>query len=171
MKGIAEATDAAVLKPKLRIGILVDSLRLRAWEMAMLDRIRNSDYAEVAVVVVNAYRPPRKSMAAKVKDNWKGLAPMLALRALNAVHSMLESKFTVTHDAFALGDARGILGGIECLEALPIRKKYSDSFQEKDLERIPRPGPGCSGPHGLPHPSRGHPQGGQVRHLVLPSWR
>src|SRR5437763_876376 len=38
---------------RLRVGILVDTTVLYAWQHVLLERIRNADYAQIAVIIVH----------------------------------------------------------------------------------------------------------------------
>ena len=41
------------MRQKLKIGILVNSENISAWEYEMLDRIEKSSYAEIALIIEN----------------------------------------------------------------------------------------------------------------------
>ena len=55
---------------KLKIGLLVDSEYVSAWEYAMLERIQNSSYAQIDLIVENNAEKPKFSFFSKNKNSF-----------------------------------------------------------------------------------------------------
>lgn len=117
------------LNKKLRIGLLVDSFDMPNWVYAMLRKIQESDYAEIKLVVSNAMPQVKKKLFSKIIDGWNYL--------LYIAYYELENKIIkLMPDAFEAKDAKTILADIPDIKVNPIRTKYSDTIEDKDIENI-----------------------------------
>ncbi len=116
-------------KKKLRIGLLVDSYIIPAWAYLMLDRIKQSDYADINLVVLNTSEETKKEFFTRVKDN--------SDRLLYLAYRRLENKFIRPHPyAFAQREATDLLASVPVIKVKPTQTKYSDYFEEKDILEI-----------------------------------
>jgi len=111
--------------PKLRVGLLLDSLDVPAWVHAMLARIRESDYAELALVVLNG---ARKGTTGRLLNLIKN-PPTWAYTLYRRLDSML---FRPGPDAFARRDASPLLAGIPALKIAPVRTGQGDRIDAVD---------------------------------------
>lgn len=114
---------------KLRLGILLDSYRVPAWIYSMLERIHRSDYAQIALVVMNDTPARPKGRVRSLLANRHHLL-YIAYRKLDA------RLFRPRPDAFADRDLHDFLADVPCLRAVPRRADRSDRFAPEDLQRI-----------------------------------
>ena len=118
-------------KPRLRIGIMLDSFSVEAWQGQILEDIARSPYLQVALVIRK--RPGKvtsRSFWKKLKANWSTLL-WTWYRDNDQRRHQGEEK-----NAFAKVDIQELLNGAEMLEVAPIQKSYVDRFEEKDIEKI-----------------------------------
>jgi len=114
---------------KIRIGLLVDSLKLPAWVYTMLERIKKSDYAEIDLVVLND--------GYKSKDYY--LDRIIGNREywlFNLYRRIDVSLFRPNRDAFAIMDAVGLLEGVPVIKVQPERDQYTDLIKARDIGEI-----------------------------------
>ncbi len=118
-------------QPKLRIGVMLNSLTVEAWQAKILNDLVNAPYLQVALVITNQATktaPPRSWL--NLKRKWHSLLYSLYCRVDRKLHQAEEK------NAFEETDAGELLRGIDVLEVMPIQKKYVDRFEESDIERI-----------------------------------
>ncbi|MDB5864624.1 MAG: hypothetical protein JWO70_2430 [Betaproteobacteria bacterium] len=107
------APAPAAAAAKLRIGIVLGSEHLRAWEASMLRRIRTSDYAEIVVAVLDEQnKDQRDALALQAAP---GGAGGLLRAPLHAMVEALEAGIVCERDAFAWDDA-GVRSGVETIK-------------------------------------------------------
>src|SRR5438128_3438203 len=120
---------------KLRIGLLIDTRDLLAWECVMLRRILNSHYAEIVLVVHNNTVPEKHTT-----DRRRGIKSLF-LRAVQrmtyAFQAKLEDKVGgCVPYAFAVSDDLEQFRGIPGLELTPTHEKFSTNIDPVHIERI-----------------------------------
>jgi hypothetical protein len=114
---------------KLRVGILLNSLKVSAWHYAMLERIAHSDYAQMTLVVLNDAQMPKQTRLAGLRQEWHNL--------LYLMHQKFEHRhFRPDPDAFANKDARNLLTAVPTVAIRPRQTKFSDYIEDKDIEEI-----------------------------------
>ena len=113
---------------KLRVGIMLDSYRLEAWDYKMLEAITKSDYASIELILLNESRDERKSYKDKILVN-RNLLFYIA-------YTKLEDRFGQPRPAFTPMDAKNLLKNVPVIGIKPKMDKYSDWFQAEDIERI-----------------------------------
>jgi hypothetical protein len=121
--------DMPEVPAKLRLGILLDSYQVPAWVYSMLERIHRSDYAEIALVVVNDVpaRPGRSISSLLANPH----------HLLYGLYQKLDDRlFRPQPDAFARRDLHDFLASVPCLHVAPQRSARSDRFAPEDLGRI-----------------------------------
>jgi hypothetical protein len=101
--------------PKLRIGVVLGGTRLRAWEASMLRRLRESDYAALAAVLLPRQRDDDPDTPGLPEST--GRAGRLLRRPLHAAALALEAKIACDGDAFAWDDTSAALRGVETMDA------------------------------------------------------
>jgi len=115
---------------KLRVGILLDSLEITAWEYEMIERIVNGNYAEIVLVV--------KKRSAQVPDR---SLPGLLKRNLNLwmYKLYMAGERVITKpapDAFAKKNLNGLINNATLLEVDCVEKKFSDYIRPEDIDVI-----------------------------------
>jgi len=126
------------MKEKLRVGILLDDYNTPAWAYRMLEKIVNSNYATINLIIVNnnSKTEPNKTLISKIKNNKGRIAYLLTRNILEFMYSKLIER------GVYLPNASGILNCEELFENIPTmkvkthRKVWSDFFQEADVLRI-----------------------------------
>jgi hypothetical protein len=111
---------------------MLDSLIVQAWVFVMLSRLRQSSYAEIALVIRDAsptlQKPPLWRRIVKHRRH-----------LLYMVYRWLDSRvFRPRPNAFEPQDLGPLLDGVPVLDVLPCRTRYSDYFSADDLAAIKR---------------------------------
>jgi hypothetical protein len=122
-------------KHKLRVGLLLDGTDLEAWAYRMVEIIRRSDYAEIALVVQNA-RPATLNEVAPQERGTSESSPgriwnAACRRILNALQRRLVGKPGFLPRAFDLMDGSGLLAGIEVIKVFPRRRDGGDRIEDE----------------------------------------
>jgi hypothetical protein len=116
-------------RPKLRIGLMLDSLSLPAWQAKVIADIAKAPYLELSLVVLNTRQPQKRSFLSKLKALW----PIF----LFVLYEKLDRKFHRREDdAFQPMDVTSSLENVPLLKVEAIQKKFVDRFHESDLEKI-----------------------------------
>lgn len=109
---------------KLSIGILMNSTDLPLWEIHLIERLKNSNYASVDLVVLNDTSKKPISIFQKIKNNWSNI--------LLIFFTKLERKiFRVEPNAHEIRSSNEFLRNIPVIKVNPISTKYSDRFPKK----------------------------------------
>lgn len=117
---------------------MIDALTAPWWVGKIVDDIRGSDFAELALVVHNQHVPAQAS-------RWRNLAPHLLYSTYLRVDRKLFGRVArPRYDAFAPVDLGAKLAGVPVLPVLPEMKKFTDRFpaaeaaalREADLDVI-----------------------------------
>src|SRR5687767_6356211 len=112
---------------KLKIGLLIDDYNIPFWAYRMLEKIVGGDYAEVKLIVKNSSEQPKEKLFRKIQRSRRHL--------LYILYRKIENKlFKQSPDAFELKDVRDLLS-VDVIDAVPLRQKFSDRFNEDDLEK------------------------------------
>lgn len=122
-----------VSKPKLRIGLLLDSTQMTAWESRLVERLKASDYASIELVIENnspgADTSKGRGFLRRLWDN----RAMLLYSAYMRIDRRL---FPVSPDAFETRDGTTLLEGIDHLHVVPEQTAFSDRLSPSDIEKI-----------------------------------
>ena len=123
-------------KPKLRVGLLLNSLEFDAWAYRMVEIIRHSGYAEIVLIVLNTgpAEAAKKGLAARIGSGrlWSGGIRRLLL----ALERFLVDRTSEIPNAFARIDGTALLGGVETIRVHPRRTRYSDYIEGDDLAAV-----------------------------------
>lgn len=112
---------------QIRVGLLLDSYTLPAWVDKMIDEINQIENCAIVLIVKN--QKVEKSAARKLSNNFSKL--------LYHFYTRLDQKiFHCELDAFAPVDCSQKLEAVDKIEVAPIRKIFSDSFNDEDIEAI-----------------------------------
>jgi hypothetical protein len=120
-------------KPKLRIGIMLDSFIVEAWIAKILNDVAKAPYLQLALIIRKrqAKVSPR-SFWTKLKTNWSSLL-WIWYRQIDQKRHQEEER-----NVFAKVDVQELIREAEILEVAPIQKSYVDRFEERDIEQIKR---------------------------------
>lgn len=115
---------------KLRVGLLLDSLTLRAWQYEMLRQIVGSDYADIALLVLKGNtREQRGPLRSRLWSYYSSI--------LYRIYRKLERCRPVgKSDGFVLKDGRDLLRDIPAMTVMPRTGRYSDWLSEEDVDKI-----------------------------------
>jgi hypothetical protein len=113
----------------LRIGLLVDGLRLPAWIRQIIEDIEASGYARIVLVVVKEAPRPRATLARRLWLNRSRLV-YLAYRWAD------ERLFRSDHDAFAADDAAALVPDATIMPVRVRETRFCDYVTEDDVARI-----------------------------------
>jgi len=117
------------MKEVIKIGILIDSFVLCKWEYAVIERIKNLEFVKIQVIVIN-------KQPAHLSSAWN-----LFLKKLNNIFYFLHLYFdrkilSSGVDYFHKRSCKNLLFGINIIEVVPIRKKYTDQFSKDDVVKL-----------------------------------
>ena len=122
-------------RPRLKVGLLLDSFDQPAWVAALIDDITSSEVARVSLVVRNAApheAPPSRTFGARVRQ-WVRNRRVL----LYALYERMDArKFGEANDPLANVNVTDRLLGVPTIEVVPRQTKYSDYFDDADVQRI-----------------------------------
>ena len=115
---------------RLRVGLLVDSQQIPSWQYTMLERLQNSHYAEVALIVTCRFSPgPRRSFFTRVATNER--------RFLYVLQSRLDAKLRPPNpDPFSPKDLSGLFSSTARLSVDLIEAGVPGYSVATDIEQI-----------------------------------
>lgn len=125
--------------PRLRIGVLLDGEVLPRHFAAVLEDIRASDFAELALQVFNleARAPEPPTRPSRARAVWKRLTDQgLRARIAYDVYERLDARRRSEDDPEEPVDCASLLAETERLDVQPIRKGFVHRFSEEALEKI-----------------------------------
>ncbi|MBA6377927.1 MULTISPECIES: hypothetical protein [unclassified Colwellia] len=125
-------------KNKLKIGLLVEDGNLPAWAFEMVQQIKESEYAEISLIIENDVKKiiPNLSLNEKIKNNKHRLGYLLVRKILEVVYDKLIDRVKTLPNATKSISCDELYMGIPLIKARPIQKKHSDYFVENDIEKI-----------------------------------
>ncbi len=110
----------------LRVGLYVNSTTLWHWAYAVVESIVQSPVAEVVMIVENDI--PHQSTLQRILQ-WD--------RFLYNVYTQLDNRiFRVAENPFVGLDLKQLLPDVPVIKVKPIEKKFSDYFEDEDIEKI-----------------------------------
>ena len=113
-------TPPPVPKPKLRVGLLLDSTTISTWAYEMLQEIQDSDYASIFLVALNAGAQPEQQAVGwsrRLRNTWRNRHYLLY-----ALYDRID-RFRAQHlspNAFAPVDARDLLAEVHTFPVTPL---------------------------------------------------
>lgn len=115
---------------KVRVGVLLNSTRMRAWEHEMLRQIVESDYAQIELVVLRG-APRTKRMPLKTRA-WSKFDRMLF-----HLYCRVENHRSVgSVDAFEPCECNGLLKPAQVMEVSPECTGSFERFSDEDVAKI-----------------------------------
>ncbi len=124
-------------KGKLRVGLLLDGMEVRAWVYRMVEILQRSDYAAVELLVVDGGgEAERPSLVRRITGKARNLLPVLLNKGLDIAEQKLVERGASLPDAFAPRDLSPLVEGVPVLTVKPVRKRVSDYFSSQDVAAI-----------------------------------
>jgi hypothetical protein len=114
---------------KIRVGIMLNSYHLEAWDYKMLEVITKSEYASIELVILNE----------KYGEKIPYFDKLLANREILFYIAYCNLENRIVHpqpDAFARMDAKKLLENTPEIKIHPTMDKFSDWIEEEDVKRI-----------------------------------
>lgn len=128
--GPREVTPAT----RLRVGLLVDSVIQPAWIARTLRRVIDEGNASIELVVRRRTDPKRGTTSGRL-GSWVRNHRFLAHAAYTRLDALW---FKVTRDPFAPTDITPMIANVPVIDVEPRQTRYSDFFEDSDVERILR---------------------------------
>ena len=127
-------------KSKLRIGLLLNGTELAAWAYRMIEIIKDSDYAEISLIVENTLPAGKRRLslvsqiARKIRSGqfWTTVLRL----TLTTLERRLIGKPGGLPNASKQVDGKDLLAGIEVIKVHPKRQGFSDYIEGDELARI-----------------------------------
>lgn len=117
------------MNTRLRVGLLLDSYLLPAWIMPAIERIRFSDHAELALIILNQSSIKKDPSLAKP---WQGRKHWLY-----SIFDGIDQKLFVRgQNALTQIDASDIFSKVPVLKVEPVGERSEQSFAASDIEQI-----------------------------------
>jgi hypothetical protein len=132
----AQTTD---VRPKLRVGLLLDDLTASRWAARMIEDIQRSHHSEIVVAVIGGHPPAAPVAGGRLARLFKEPRVLFAgavRRGLEAAYGILIERNTYLPPSEQRVDLREFLGAVPVVEVQPIRTRWSDSLNESDLARV-----------------------------------
>jgi len=114
---------------KLRIGLLMDSFNVPNWIYVMLEKIIQSDYAKIELVILNDTPKEEKSKLSNFIKNYNHLLYMLYRKCE-------EKRSKNNSSAFETKNLKFLLTNIPVLKIRPRQGKFSDWIEGGDIKTI-----------------------------------
>jgi len=127
-------------KSKLRIGLLLNGTELVAWAYRMIEIVKDSDYAEISLIVENTLPAEKRRLslvsqiARKIRSGqfWTTVIRL----TLTTLERRLIGKPGGLPNASKQVDGKDLLAGIEVIKVHPRRQGFSDYIEGDELARI-----------------------------------
>ena len=125
-------------KSKLRIGILLDDYDVPAWQYKMFENIKNSDYADIKLLIINDNEKshPNTTILSKLRNNYGQITHLMIRKSLVFIYNKLIGRNTKLPDADKKENCEALLKNIQTIKVKTIQKKWSDYFHIKDILTI-----------------------------------
>ena len=117
------------MNEKLKIGLMIDSTNVPYWVYSMIDKITQSNYAKIELVIINGNQIPKNSFYSKMKNNRDYF--------LYKIYTKLENKmYKPESDVFGICDLTNELLNTKKITVIPKQTKYSDWIESEDIHEI-----------------------------------
>ena len=115
----------------LRIGLLVNSLDLPAWNHEVLEEINKSAWGEVALIVRNASPSKKRSFGQRLRGFGNNFFWSVFTR-----FDEWKTRAECQPNAFETSSIEHLVSGVPILDTLPQQTAFSDRVCEEDLSEI-----------------------------------
>ena len=117
------------MNEKLKIGLMIDSTNVPYWVYSMIEKITQSNYAKIELVIINGNQIPKNSFYSKMKNNRDYF--------LYKIYTKLENKmYKPESDVFGICDLTNELSNTKKITVIPRQTKYSDWIESEDIHEI-----------------------------------
>lgn len=114
---------------KLKIGLMIDSTDVPYWVYLMIEKINQSNYAKIELLIVNGSEISKNSTLTKIKNNRNYF--------LYKIYTKLENKiYKPELDVFTTYDLKDKLSKVKEITVIPKQTKYSDWIKPEDVKEI-----------------------------------
>ena len=114
---------------KLKIGLMLDTTIVPYWIYLMIEKINQSNYAKIELMIINGSDIPKNSSLSKIKNNRNYF--------LYKIYTKLENKiYRPELDAFKIYDLKNKLLNVKKITVIPEQTKYSDWIKSEDIKEI-----------------------------------
>ena len=113
----------------LRIGIMLDSTTVPAWENKIIEEIRDSDFLHLSLYIINAERKPRQRLFTRARRR----LPLVLYSLYRRLDRYL---FKQPHDALEQVEASVPPHTIDTLRVVPMRRGFEHRFEQCDVEAV-----------------------------------
>jgi hypothetical protein len=114
---------------KLKIGLMIDSTDVPYWVYLMIEKINQSNYAKIELLIVNGSKISKNSTLTKIKNNRNYF--------LYKIYTKLENKiYKPELDVFTTYDLKDKLSKVKEITVIPKQTKYSDWIKPEDVKEI-----------------------------------
>jgi hypothetical protein len=114
---------------RLRIGVMLDSYTSARWVARLLEDVRDSNVAELSLVILNDEPRQQQSFA----DRIRSVLP----NGLYLLYERLDRRwFRVDDDPLDPVDLSDVIGGLDVLRVVPRRKRFVHRFESADIDAI-----------------------------------
>lgn len=118
-----------MIKPKLKVGVLLDSRNVPAWTYRVIESIARSDFATLSLIVIADKEPYSSSFMSRL---WKNRRKLVFY-----IYSKLDRFFfRPKPDAFSIRRLDTFSEGVEELLVTPEEKGFSDYFPDEVVTDI-----------------------------------
>ena len=116
------------------MGILINDDFITSWSYKMLEEIKNSNYADIALIIKNKHKDTsRKSLLYKLYHLLFKNFDQLLYKIYNKLDNFYYKK---DPDAFKQKNINNILNDVKTIDVIPKLTKYRDLFSKKDISKI-----------------------------------
>ena len=117
------------MSEKLKIGLMLDSTNVPHWVHLMVEKINQSNYAKIELVIINGSKISKNTILSKIKNNRNYF--------LYKIYTKFENKiYTPKLDSFKTYDLKNELINVKKFTAIPKQTKYSDWIKPEDIKKI-----------------------------------
>ena len=114
---------------KLKIGLLIDSTNIPYWAYSMIEKINQSNYAQINLLIINGNKQIKNNNITKIKNNKNYF--------LYKIYTKFENKiYKQESNTFETYDLESILLDTNKIIIIPKQTKYSDLIEEEDVKKI-----------------------------------
>ena len=117
------------MNEKLKVGLLIDSTDVPYWAYLMIEKINQSNYADIDLVIINGSQITKNNIITKIKNNRDYFLYKVYIRFENRIYKQ-------NPDAFEIYDLKKILTDVKELTVIPKQTKYSDWIKDEDIKKI-----------------------------------
>ena len=117
------------MKKRVRLGLLMDSFTIPAWEYAVLEKLMRADYGEIVLVILNCSRTEKQDTISAFRHSWN----QLVYRGYRRIEGKM---FKAGRNAFRNRDSKALLTEVPTLKTKPELARTSECFTSEDIKTI-----------------------------------